>query len=109
MHPFKTFAKRLFVAGSLLLVTACGSNGITEPSARKSGYLTVSASGYNVPARPVRSTVSPAVSGYNVPAAAPVTTTTTVAPTTTTTTTSPTSGTKTPGTTTNSGYNVPAW
>lgn len=107
MHPFKNIAKRLFIAGSLLLVTACGSNGITEPSARKSGYLTVSASGYNVPAKPVWSTVSPAVSGYNVPAGAPVTTTTTVAPTTTTTTT--TSSPKLPGTTTNSGYNVPAW
>lgn len=103
MHPFKNIAKRLFIAGSLLLVTACGSNGITEPSARKSGYLTVSASGYNVPARPVRTTVSPTL----VKAPAP---TTPIAPTTSpTTTTTPTSSPKLPGTTTSSGYNVPAW
>lgn len=66
MHPFKTITKRLLVAASLVLVTACGSNGITEPSAKNSGYLTVSASGYNVPAKPVQTAVSP--SAYNVPA-----------------------------------------
>lgn len=66
MNPLSTIPKRLLVAASLVLVTACGSNGITEPSAKKSGYLTVSAavraSGYNVPAG-----ITPN-SGYNVPA-----------------------------------------
>ena len=90
MHTFSSIAKRLLVAASLVLVTACGSNGITEPSARKSGYLTVSAA--------VRTLV-------------PVTTTTTT--TTTTTSTAPSSTTiQSPlpgkGMTIQSGYNVPA-
>lgn len=81
MPSFSIVAKRLLVAASLVLVTACGKNGITEPSANASGYLTVSA------------TVAPA------PVVAPTTTTT---PTTTRRTVSK-------GLTgTQSGYNVPA-
>ena len=88
MNPFSNIAKRVLLASSLVLLAACGSNGITDPTdARKSGYLTVSAA---------VATVKP--SGYNVPA--------TIVPTTTTTTIKSTSG---PGTTTSSlGYNVPA-
>ena len=87
MNPFSNIAKRVLLASSLVLLAACGSNGITDPTdARKSGYLTVSAA------------VTTAKSGYNVPA--------TIVPTTTTTTIKSTSG---PGTTTSSlGYNVPA-
>ncbi len=83
MNPFSTIAKRFLLAGSLVLMTACGSNGVTDPTADRSGYLTVSAtvkSGYNVPAKPVPTT------------------------TTTTTTTEPSGG-----STTNSGYNVTAF
>ena len=81
MKPFSTIAKRVLVAGSLLLITACGSNGITEPSTKQSGYITVSAA---------------------------VMTTTTVAAPKPTTTTAPAPTTKLPTTTTASGYNVPA-
>jgi hypothetical protein len=86
MNPFSNIAKRVLLASSLVLLAACGSNGITDPTdARKSGYLTVSAA--------VKSTAS----GYNVPA--------TIVPTTSTTVKS-TAG---PGSTTNGlGYNVPA-
>ena len=84
MKPFSTIAKRVLLASSLTLLAACGSNGITDPTAaRKSGYLTVSAS--------VMSTTT---------VSAPV-----VKPTTTTLTASPG---KLPTTTTSSGYNVPA-
>jgi hypothetical protein len=90
MHPFSNIAKRVLLASSIVLLAACGSNGITDPTgARKSGYLTVSAtvakptsSGYNVPAVIVPSTSSGTVKastsgpgsstttslGYNVPA-----------------------------------------
>ena len=87
MNPFSNIAKRVLLASSLVLLAACGSNGITDPTdARKSGYLTVSAA------------VSSTLSGYNVPAR-PVTTTATSTP-------KSVSG---PGSTTNSlGYNVPA-
>ena len=92
MKPFSTIAKRFLVAGSLLLVTACGSNGVTEPSAKKSGYLTVSASVNSAtgivadtsatvseaPVAPTTTTTKsgrgqsgmshPTASGYNVPA-----------------------------------------
>ena len=88
MKPFSSIAKRLLVAGSLLLVTACGSNGVTEPSAKKSGYLTVSASvnsgagsvadtSATVSVAPVAPTTKggrgagtqkPTTAGYNVPA-----------------------------------------
>lgn len=81
MKPFSTIAKRVLVAGSLILVTACGSNGITEPSAKKSGYITVSAT--------VTAT-APVAAPAPTPVKAP-------APTT-----------KLPTTTTTSGYNVPA-
>ena len=86
MKTFSTFAKRVLIASSLTLLAACGSNGPTDPTAaRKSGYLTVSAtvnsSGYNVPATitpaavsatattrvPIKST-STITTGYNVPA-----------------------------------------
>lgn len=46
MHPFSAIAKRVLVSASLLalpMLTAC-SGSITEPQARQSGYLTVSAS-----------------------------------------------------------------
>ena len=87
MNPFSNIAKRVLLASSLVLLAACGSNGITDPTdARKSGYLTVSAS------------VSSALSGYNVPARP--------APTTAASTPKSTSR---PGTSTNGlGYNVPA-
>ena len=82
MKPFSMIAKRVLVAGSLMLVTACGSNGITDPTAaRKSGYITVSAA-------TVKTTVT---------TTAPVLTTTTVA--------APTGQLPT---VTTSGYNVPA-
>ena len=88
MTPFSNIAKRVLLASGLALLAACSSNGPTDPTAaRKSGYLTVSAtvsnttaSGYNVPAvaRPANSTQSQkgpglngattASSGYNVPA-----------------------------------------
>jgi hypothetical protein len=95
MKPFSTIAKRLFVAGSLLLVTACGTNGVTDPTAapKKSGYLTVSAQ------------VNTNASGYNVPASVTLPAAAAAAPTTITP-----SGVKRPGMMTNaaSGYNVPA-
>ena len=87
MKPFSMLGKRVLVAASLVLLTACGSNGITDPTeAKKSGYLTVSAavssskptttsSGYNVPAvarpasnNPVPGNGNVTSSGYNVPA-----------------------------------------
>ena len=88
MKPFSNIVKRVLLASGLALLAACSSNGPTDPtSARKSGYLTVSAtvstitaSGYNVPAatKPTTSTQSvkgpglngatTASSGYNVPA-----------------------------------------
>jgi hypothetical protein len=84
MKPFSTISKRLLLACSLVLVTACGSNGITDPTAdkaSKSGYLTVSAA-VNAGPRPASTTApisssGPSVnsgkkfmvqSGYNVPA-----------------------------------------
>jgi hypothetical protein len=83
MMPFSTIAKRLLLACSLVLVTACGSNGITDPTseasakrAKKSGYLTVSAAVVSAPA-PTTTTLSRprtagkqtmVQSGYNVPA-----------------------------------------
>jgi activator of HSP90 ATPase len=92
MMPFQTLLKRVLLAGSVVLVTACGKNSPTEPSAQRSGYLTVSAS------------VSATQSG-----------TSTVKPATTTSTTSTTStvpvsssGPKRPSSVTASGYNVPA-
>ena len=45
MHPFSAIARRVLVSASLLalpMLTAC-SGSITEPQARQSGYLTVSA------------------------------------------------------------------
>jgi hypothetical protein len=82
MHPITNFAKRLVVAGSLLVLAACGSNGITDPTAKNSGYLTVSASVVSAP----------------------------LSTTTTTSGTAPISGSRVPGkqTTVQSGYNVPA-
>jgi hypothetical protein len=86
MKPFSTLAKRVLLASSLTLLAACGSNGITDPTAapRKSGYLTVSADTKKVtvtlPVVPVTVTVSEsdsgkgkkakvtATAGYNVPA-----------------------------------------
>ena len=84
MKPFSNMVKRVLLASGLALLTACGSNGVTDPTAaRKSGYLTVSAS---------------------VAATKPTTTTTTTTTVKTSTTVSA------PGTTvtTSSGYNVPA-
>ena len=78
MKPFSNIAKRVLLASGLALLAACSSNGPTDPtSARKSGYLTVSAtvssitaSGYNVPAitKPGLSGPIISTSGYNVPA-----------------------------------------
>ena len=89
MKTFSTIAKRVLLASSLTLLAACGSNGITDPtSARKSGYLTVSASVNSGPSRsyaspvnvapvttpaPISSHSGPGMgntisSGYNVPA-----------------------------------------
>ena len=83
MKPFSTFAKRVLLASSLTLLAACGSNGPTDPTAaRRSGYLTVSASvsTTTVVSTPVTKPASttltattskvPTVtaSGYNVPA-----------------------------------------
>lgn len=77
MKPFSTIAKRVLVAGSLILVTACGSNGITDPTAaRKSGYITVSAATVktttvSAPVKATTTTTTDAAttsSGYNVPA-----------------------------------------
>ena len=88
MKPLSNIAKRVLLATGLALLTACGSNGVTDPTAaRKSGYLTVSAA---------VATVRP--SGYNVPAG-PTTTTTTVKPTVLVGPNAPT---------TSLGYNVPA-
>lgn len=86
MTTFSKIAKRLLIAGSVVLVTACGSNGITEPTSMKSGYLTTSASVVRVPVK---------------------------TPATTPTTTSPNSGPSSvaspnAGKNTFSGYNVPA-
>ena len=89
MKPLSNIAKRVLLATGLALLTACGSNGVTDPTAaRKSGYLTVSAA---------VATVRP--SGYNVPAGATTTTTTTVKATVS-------GGPNAP--TTSLGYNVPA-
>jgi hypothetical protein len=82
MTPFSTIAKRFLVACSLVLVTACGSNGITDPIASKSGYLTVSAT-----VAPIKATV-----------VAPVTSTGSVN----------LGGIRSKGMTVQSGYNVPA-
>jgi hypothetical protein len=82
MKPFATISKRLLLACSLVLVTACGSNGITDPTAdkaSKSGYLTVSAAVVAAPkpttfttttvSSPIKSSKGTTVqSGYNVPA-----------------------------------------
>ena len=78
MKPFSNIAKRVLLASGLALLAACSGNGPTDPtSARKSGYLTVSAtvisttaSGYNVPAITTPGLTRPIVntSGYNVPA-----------------------------------------
>jgi hypothetical protein len=99
MKPFSNIAKRVLLASGLALLAACSSNGPTDPtSARKSGYLTVSAtvspssrytqsSGYNVPAN----VTTTQASGYNVPASV--------------TTSGPGNGNNS---TSSSGYNVPA-
>jgi hypothetical protein len=90
MNPFSNIAKRVLLASSLVLLAACGSNGITDPTgARKSGYLTVSAA--------VKSTTA---SGYNVPAV--------IVPTTSSTTVKATTAGPGSSTSTNLGYNVPA-
>jgi hypothetical protein len=82
MMPFSTIAKRLLLACSLVLVTACGSNGITDPTSdapKKSGYLTVSATVVAAPAPTTTTTTTLSrprtagkqtmvQSGYNVPA-----------------------------------------
>lgn len=79
MKPFSTIAKRVLVAGSLILVTACGSNGITDPTvATKSGYITVSAAVKSTtttttttvtsPVKTVTNDLTTSASGYNVPA-----------------------------------------
>ena len=91
MKPLSNIAKRVLLATGLALLTACGSNGVTDPTAaRKSGYLTVSAAVSTVKA-----------SGYNVPAGATTTTTTT-------TTVKPTVLVGPSAPTTSLGYNVPA-
>ena len=91
MKPLSNIAKRVLLATGLALLTACGSNGVTDPTAaRKSGYLTVSAAVATVKA-----------SGYNVPAGATTTTTTT-------TTVKPTVLVGPSAPTTSLGYNVPA-
>jgi hypothetical protein len=87
MHSVSNLAKRLFAAGSLMLLAACGSNGPTDPTA---------------PA------VSPVI--RRPAATAPVTTS--PSPTTTTVTPAPTSAPTPPpngGFTTQSGYNVTAF
>jgi hypothetical protein len=83
MSSVSHLAKRLFAAGSLLLLAACSGNGPMDPTADRSGYLTVSAA----VRRPV--VAAPVVA---TPVAVPV-----AAPT--------------PGSnnTTNSGYNVTAF
>jgi hypothetical protein len=82
MSSVSNLAKRLFAAGSLMLLAACGSAGPTDPTADRSGYLTVSAAvSRPVLATPVAATPvavpvaapkpgnNPTVtSGYNVPA-----------------------------------------
>ncbi|MCC7054358.1 MAG: hypothetical protein IT355_13910 [Gemmatimonadaceae bacterium] len=82
MKPFSIIAKRLLVAGSLALLAACSSDGVTGPSEarKKSGYLTVSAAVSAAPAvaapapKPVTGVRGPKApsqvqgSGYNVPA-----------------------------------------
>jgi hypothetical protein len=75
MKPFATLSKRLFAAGSLLMLAACSGNGITDPTAKSSGYLTVSAAVAVAP-KPTSTTTTTTTSpkqpntslGYNVPA-----------------------------------------
>lgn len=88
MHSVSNLAKRLFAAGSLMLLAACGSAGPMDPTADQSSAPQVSAA--------LRANVG---------------TTTTVKPVTITTTTTVTATPAKPteGTTTNSGYNVTAF
>lgn len=45
MKPTTILAKRLLAAAGLALLAACSSNGPTDPTdAKRSGYLTISAS-----------------------------------------------------------------
>ena len=78
MKPFSNIAKRVLLASGLALLTACGSNGVTDPTAaKKSGYLTVSASvAATMPTTTVKTSTTVSApgtpittsSGYNVPA-----------------------------------------
>lgn len=78
MSSVSNLAKRLFAAGSLLLLAACSGNGPMDPTADRSGYLTVSATVRRpVVAAPVAATpvaaptptdIPTTNSGYNVTA-----------------------------------------
>lgn len=90
MKPFSTLAKRVLIGCSVLLVTACGSKSITEPTSAKSGYLTVSASVKRPTSAIAPSSPVPSSSGPS-----------SLTPTSTT-------GQQSPQSTAKSGYNVPA-
>jgi hypothetical protein len=92
MSPFSAIVRRSLMAGALLvmpLLTACNGSSITEPvAARKSGYLTVSAS------------VAPTKSGSSTTSRTPVPVTVS---------NSGPGSIKLPENTVNSGYNVTAY